>query len=148
MENSSLMNDVNGSEANKLYKGIFWITDSFDMASNRLYFKIPVTADGRIIESNKLNLNSRNKDNYNHRLVWNDLPAKITHNKEYNFYPRGRVEIRRGKAMIFANPVICTEELKDWCIDKFKLLTTNGIKRIIMIPDGSEHYKCFRDLYT
>lgn len=35
----------------------------------------------------------------------------ITHGKEYNYYPRGRVEIKGGKAVIYLNPALNSEEM-------------------------------------
>ena len=29
----------------------------------------------------------------------------------YNYFPRGRVELRHGKAVIYLNPTICTPEM-------------------------------------
>lgn len=129
----------------KLYKGIFWINDIDDWDAGQLIFRIPVTAMGEVIEPEKLDLNSRNVDNYNHRLLWETLPTKITHNKPYNYYPRGRVEIKRGKAVIYANPNICCDELVDLLVKRFGLNEENGIAEISLKPDGSEHYKCYLD---
>jgi len=137
-------------EDNTLYKGIFWIKDTNDYDSKLnefTYFQIPVDSEGNIAdEFDKIRLNSRNNDNYNHEQVWNSLNVKsITNNKKFNYYPRGRVEIRNGKAIIYCNPNICNDQLKDWIIDKFNLNSSNNIKKIVMIPDYSDHYKCHLD---
>ena len=34
------------------------------------------------------------------------FPHYITKNKPYNYYPRGRVEIKNGKVSIYMNPVL------------------------------------------
>ena len=129
----------------ELYKGIFWITDIDDWNAEQLMFRIPVTSMGEVIEPEKLDLNSRNVDNYNHRLLWESLPNKITHNKPYNYYPRGRVEIKRGKAIIYANPNICSDELIDLLVKRFGLNKENGITEVTLKADGSDHYKCYMD---
>ena len=103
----------------ELYKGIFWITDTENLGSGKLVFRIPVTPEGEIIEPEKLELNSKNEDNYNHKLLWASLPPKMTHNKAFNYYPRGRVEIKRRKATIYLNPNIATEEVLDFLIEEF-----------------------------
>lgn len=129
----------------ELYKGIFWITELDNRDAEQLIFRIPVTPAGKVIEPEKLDLNSKNVDNYNHRLLWEKLSKKITHNKPYNYYPRGRVEIKRGKAVIYANPNICCEELLISLADRFGLNEENGIVEIRLKPDGSDHYKCYLD---
>lgn len=130
---------------NELCKGIFWITDIANLNSEELIFRIPVTPEGEIIEPEKLDLNSKNEDNYNHRLHWASLPPKMTHNKAFDYYPRGRVEIRNKKAIIYLNPNIATDQVKGFIIEKFGLISENGIKRVTMHPDGSNHYKCHLD---
>ncbi|MBO7453528.1 MAG: hypothetical protein J6U54_24605 [Clostridiales bacterium] len=130
---------------NELYKGIFWITDIDDWNAEQLMFRIPVTSMGEVIEPEKLDLNSKNVDNYNHRLLWESLPNKNTHNKPYNYYPRGRVEIKRGKAVIYANPNICLDELINLLVKRFGLNKENGIMEVALKPDGSNHYKCYLD---
>lgn len=129
----------------ELYKGIFWITEVDDWSAEQLIFRIPVTPAGEVIEPEKLDLNSKNVDNYNHRLLWENLPTKITHNKPYNYYPRGRIEIKRGKAVIYANPNICCEELINLLTERFGLIEENGIVEVSLKADGSNHYKCYLD---
>lgn len=133
------------TEDRDLYKGIFWITDRDNVYANQLYFQILITPDGDVISPNLYHLNSKNGDNYNHKIVWSELSSRDTHNKPFNYYPRGRVEVNRGKATIYANPHICTDEVLDWIIDKFNLTKANGITKVVMNPDGSEHYKCHLD---
>ena len=139
-----IMNKIN--EDSQLYKGIFWITDLEDVDKNDLYFQIQVDFLGNIDPSvDRIRLNSKNNDNYNHKNLWNDLSSRQTHNKPFDYYPRGRVEITNGKAVIYANPNICTGEVVDWIKDKFNLTSHNGIKSVKIMPDYSEHYKCFLD---
>ena len=129
----------------ELYNGIFWITELDNRDAEQLIFRIPVTPAGKVIEPEKLDLNSKNVDNYNHRLLWEKLSKKITQNKPYNYYPRGRVEIKRGKAVIYANPNICCEELINLLVERFGLTKENGINEVNLKPDGSDHYKCYLD---
>lgn len=139
-----IMNKIN--EDSQLYKGIFWITDLDNISNNELYFQIPVDFLGNIDPSvDRIRLNSKNNDNYNHKNMWNDLSSRQTHNKSFDYYPRGRVEIMNGKAVIYANPNICTSEVVDWIKDRFNLTNHNGIKSVKVMPDHSEHYKCYLD---
>ena len=131
-------------ESFDLYKGIFWITDLEDIENNDLYFQIPCDLDGQII-NNELDLNAKTGTTYNHEKTWSKLSSKITSNKPFDYYPRGRVEINHGKVIIYLSPHIATSKVKEWIIDKFNLNSLNGIKSIRMITDGSNHYKCFLD---
>lgn len=72
---------------------------------------------------------SKNSENFNHKNAWRTLPKVVTDNKEYKFYPRGRAEIRNGKAIIFTNYL--TEELKQKIIDAFYLSAKSGIEQVI-----------------
>ena len=127
-----------------LCKGIFWINDTDDIGASELFFTIPCDSDGNVIDFD-IAFSSKSGDNFNHKNTWNTLDKKLTNNKKYDYYPRGRVEISNGKATIYANPNIANDDLKEWCIDKFNLYDSNGIKKVIIKPDHSKHYKCYLD---
>ena len=128
-----------------LSKGIFWIKDPDNISSSNLYFTVPCDVLGEPTFTDGLNLTAKCGTTFNHERTWKQLPNSITEGKTYNYYPRGRVEINHGKAIIYANPNIVNDELKEWCKDKFNLYPYNGIKSIRMVADGSEHYKCYLD---
>ncbi len=129
-----------------LYKGIFWITDMDDIEKNEMIYRIPVDPTGRIDDSfDRTKLNSKKQDNYNHKKMWESLNTKETRNKCFDHYPRGRVEISSGKAVIYATPCICTEQIMDFIRNSFELTGDNGIQKIVVKPDHSEHYKCYLD---
>ncbi len=137
------------TEDKTLYRGIFWITDIDNISSSKLYFQIPCDSNGVINDTNfniDFDKSSKGQDNYNHKKVWNTLSVKDTKGKPYNYFPRGRVEISNNKAIIYCSPHIVCDELKNWIIDKFNLTNYNGIKKIRVIPDYSEHYECYLDL--
>jgi len=54
---------------------------------------------------------SKSGENYNHKTEWAKLGRRVTGDRPYNYYPRGRVEIRNGKAVIFLNPVLDTDSV-------------------------------------
>ena len=37
----------------------------------------------------------------NHRRFWKTLPHSLTGGMSYNYFPRGRVELRHGKALVY-----------------------------------------------
>lgn len=135
-------------EDTQLYRGIFWIRDVDNVDKSELYFTIPCDFNGDINDPEfqiSSTMSSTGSDNYNHKKVWATLGGKYTGGKDFSYYPRGRVEISSGIAKIFHSPQIPQDELKQFVIDKFHLTQHNGIKKIKMIADGSEHYKCYLD---
>lgn len=132
----------------QLYRGIFWIPDVNNVRSSNLYFTIPCDVFGDINDPEfhiPDSMSSTGSDNYNHQRVWNSLDRRYTKGKPFNYYPRGRVEISNGVAKVFHSPRIPQDELRQFVIDKFNLTQHNGIKKIKMIADGSDHYRCYLD---
>ena len=129
----------------ELYKGIFWIVDLENLDNNRNYcFKIPSDVYGNPIDDN-LDLNAKRGSTYNHKLVWDRLSRKLTRGKQYNYYPRGRIEIHNGVAKIFLNGNINREDVVDFLISEFNIIPHNGVKNIKIIEDNSQHYLCYLD---
>lgn len=131
------------NEGSQLYRGIFWITDIDNPYNNQLYFQIPCNSDG--VDDNFDGYTSKNNSSHNHKNLWTTLCSKLTNNKPYNYYPRGRVEIAHGKATVYLSPHINIADIQDWIIDKFNLNEHNGINKVRFISDYSEHYKCYLD---
>ncbi len=44
----------------------------------------------------------------NHRRLWKTLPHSLTGGMSYSYFPRGRVELRHGKAVVYLYPSLCT----------------------------------------
>ncbi len=132
------VNDIKYDD--NLYKGVFWIVDRKNLEENDFYiFKILTDRDGNISASYD-DLNSKKGDNYNHRLTWQSLPKDLTHNKPYNYYPRGRIEIKNNTAKIFINPLLNDERIIDYIKSRFNL-NENTISEIRVLIDNSAHYK-------
>lgn len=91
-----------------------------------------------------------------HKDIWNKCKGKIK--KEWNYYPRGRVEIKRNKAVVYANPLcFASVNLKDMLRDKFNLYGvpiefkadnsahyTDGVLGVNNTMHKKEHSKCNR----
>ena len=115
-----------------------------DIYRNKDYcFTIPCDTSGDTI--NNEYGTSRTGETHNHEELWKNLPSKITHNKPFNYYPRGRVVIANGKATIWVNPNLYTNEVLDFIADVFHLTPYNGIQKINFKADNSEHYECYLD---
>ena len=70
-------------------RGLFWYVDG-----ELLCF--PVSGEEADMVSN------------NHRRFWETLPHSLTGGMPYNYFPRGRVELRHGKAVVYLHPSLCT----------------------------------------
>ena len=121
-------------------KGIFWIVDRKNLQNNEPYlFCIPDDSVGVPCFLTPIPpLNSKYGGNYNHKQTWETyVPAELRRDKPYNYYPRGRVEIKeKGKAKIFLNPDIATDEIIAYIIEKFRLQH----REVKVVADGSKHY--------
>ncbi len=104
-------------------KGIFWIIDGKLLA---------FPFDGEIHEGI-----AKSGDTYNHKLLWEHIKPC---SKAFDFYPRGRVDIKsEGRAVIYMNPNIGEEYIPE-IKNAFGLSSNPDIKY-----DYSNHYKCYLD---
>lgn len=86
--------------------------------------------------------NSKSGNSYNHKITWQQLPNKITNGKAFDYYPRGRVEIKRNKAIIWINEMLSDKNIINEIIREFGLSQLEDIEIKI---DGSMHYMCHFD---
>ncbi len=129
-----------------LKKGVFWITKPDSVFESAIFLALPCDPSGSFTDTCiDPKLLSKNGAALNHEKVWNTLEKSITGGKKFNYYPRGRVEIRRGKAVIYANQNIVSNDLKGWAVRTFHLTNANGILSVILKADGSNHYQCHLD---
>lgn len=115
-----------------LNKGVFWYIDGKIVSKK-------VVCDENGIATEECKYTSKSGDNFNHELEWEKLPRSITCNHPYNYYPRGRVEVKNGKVTVWINPtlediVILAKIKKEFGLD------TNDIPSVLKI-DNSEHYE-------
>ena len=120
-----------------LYRGVFWVRS----VSENDVIALRFLSD----ENGVLTDSGVNARDINHKRLWERLDSVVTGGVAYDFYPRGRVELRRGRALIFCSPHICTEQLKALMTELFGLTAENGIKEVILKADGSAHYRCELD---
>ena len=133
------------NESRELSKGVFWIKDP-DNPNDELTFPIPSGLDGETLDSSSV-IASGMADSgmtYNHRRIWDALPDGMTDGKPFDYYPRGRVEIRNGKARIFANPLLGNDACMRVIENAFGL-NGAGLDSVEFISDGSDHYKSHFD---
>ena len=135
----------------ELCSGIFWvIADSLDLEDYRLLaFTIPCDRNGKPLGIHAIELNAKSGGTYNHKKLWEsevkNNPAHKPYNKmDYNYYPRGRVEISNDKATIYLNPHIFETFIIADVEEQFGL-TPDNISTGGVVADGSSHYKCWMD---
>ncbi|MCL2185833.1 MAG: hypothetical protein FWB86_08295 [Treponema sp.] len=138
-------------EAKPLCSGIFWvISDYSDLSESKLLmFKIPCDSNGNPDNTHSIELNSKSGNTYNHKKLWesevkNNNEHRPYNKKDYNYYPRGRVEISNNRVVIYLNPHINEPDFINLIKHEFGLSACN-ISEVRIIADGSEHYWCFLD---
>lgn len=126
-----------------LYRGVFWVTDTALGSDSIIAVKFPCTSDGQLTDADSDTQAEHLQKEINHKKIWAQLPHKVTLGKPFDYYPRGRVEVRKGgKVLIFCSPYICTDKLKEAISNLFGLTEQNGIKGVTLKADGSAHYRC------
>lgn len=122
-----------------MYRGIFWIIDLDNLENNSNYlFKIETNENGDAIKY-PFPLNSKKGNDYTHSATWSLLPFNLTKNKPFDYYPRGRVEIKHKEVLLYINPILNNVRIieylkKEFCLDKVRIEL-----------DFHEHYKCHFD---
>ena len=134
------------------YQGIFWFTCSFVGEEERCDFSetellavaVPCVEGREEALPEGCVFNSRKGDAFTHRKTWAMLTGKRRELRGYdwNYFPRGRVEIRRGKAVIFMNPrILSCENFQEKLVERFHL---EGME-VRIAADCSRHYRCYGD---
>lgn len=120
-------------------KGIFWCRD-FDTNHPKLIIAA-VPCDKNGLTNETVAFSAKSGENFNHKAEWSKLDKSITQGKPFNYYPRGRVEIRNGRATIFLNPDIHSEPVLRRIFDAFEIAEHSGLKSTRIQRDGSRHYR-------
>jgi len=135
----------------QLCSGIFWVlSENNDLNDYKLLmFGIPCDSDGTPLNIQTIELNSKSGTTYNHKKIWesevkNNNEYKPYNRKDYDYYPRGRVEISNNRAVIYLNPYINKLDFIDEIKREFGLSSDN-IPDVRVNNDGSDHYRCFLD---
>lgn len=120
-------------------KGIFWCKDHDTDRPSLITIAVPCDING--FPNEVVAFSSKSGENFNHKAEWSKLPKSITQGKPFNYYPRGRVEIKNGKATVFLNPNIHTERIISKVRDTFEITENSGLKSVRIKGNGSRHYR-------
>ena len=115
-----------------MYKGIFWL------AGGKL-LTVKVLCDGNGAPLEAADFSAKSGENFNHRAEWARLPRSVTGGLPFDYWPRGRVEIKRGRATIFLHPSLNQEPVLRLIRSAFQLDVEIPIRAV---SDGSAHYRC------
>lgn len=127
---------------NQMYRGIFWLIKDENSEPFLLCKKILCDENGTLIH--EVQFSSKSGNNLNHKEEWRKFSQKITKGRPYNYYPRGRVEIRKRKVVIYLNPNLNLVSFIRLIQKEFELNCTN-LESIRVICDNSAHYRCSED---
>lgn len=128
------------SNENPCY-GIFWVlaeTESDIVAENVYAIKRSYSLDNNSCSALLFPMNK--EPVYNHKRTWETLPHKVTRGKSFDYYPRGRVELKNDKTTIWLNHNV--SDLIDAIKSEYRL---NSLSNVKLRVDGSSHYKCHFD---
>lgn len=78
----------------------------------------------------------------NHRRFWETLPHSLTGGMSYNYFLRGRVELRHGKAVVYLYPSLCTPGIDIRIRHAFSLPDE---MQVSFKADGSRHYRSIQE---
>ena len=90
------------------YYGIFWVlaeTESDIVAENLYAIKRSYSLDNNRCSALLFPMNT--KPVYNHKRIWETLPHKVTRGKAFDYYPRGRVELKNGRVSLTITNNFC-----------------------------------------
>ena len=80
-------------------KGLFWVVNHDANEPILITKSVECNADGTALEN--VEYTSKSGENFNHKIEWGKFGKEITKGKEYNYFPRGRVEINKGRITVF-----------------------------------------------
>lgn len=121
-------------------KGIFWCRNHRLDDPELIVITAECDQNGNTLQSG-VTFSSKSGDNFNHRTEWKKMDRKTTAGKPFDHWPRGRVEIRNGKATVYLNPELNREEIVEKVMQVFELQNSETIRSVRIISDGSSHYK-------
>lgn len=122
----------------RIKKGVFGVRNYSNDRAELIAVCVSCDKDGNAIEP--VEFSSKSGENFNHKLEWKKLKSSVTSGHSFDYYPRGRVEIKSSKAMVFLNPTINNEDITSMIIEKFGLSSVD-LTSVKFKSDGSRHYR-------
>lgn len=95
-----------------LYRGIFWYNPN---KHSLISVKVKCNENGEALEK------TDGFKELNHDVEWAKLPESVTLNHPYNYYPRGRVEIKNNEVTITLNSVLLKLDIQELILEVFEI---------------------------
>lgn len=115
-------------------KGIFWLAEN--EYGEEYLLTIAVTCDDHGQPLEDVAFSSKSGKNFNHKAEWEKLSPRLTRGKSFDYYPRGRVEIRAGKITVYCHPSLTQAPYRQWILKEFGIPEQSRF-----VADGSAHYQ-------
>jgi len=113
------------------YKGIFWLVNE-ELVS----VKVPCDPQGKPLEPVTFSLKSG--ENFDHQTEWEKFPLELTQGKSFDYYPRGRVEIKNCKVTVYCHPKLTQNPYRGMIFREFN---TRGVPYTQFVVDGLSYYE-------
>jgi hypothetical protein len=124
-------------------KGLFWLIPDEHGEQKLLTFAFACDNNGVLTETHPA-YNSRKGDSFTHERSWAMASADASReirSKAWNYYPRGRVEIKNNRVIVYCNPgILDWEKFCYTILGEFDLYRVNDVV-IEFKADGSKHYE-------
>ncbi len=120
-------------------KGIFWYVSGGEDGPGLVTVSVKCSPDGTALEP--CGYSSKSGDGFNHRAEWTKMGRDVTGGHPFDHYPRGRVEIRNGKATVYLSPYFMENGLFGLIYKEFGLDEPGALKSVALKADGSRHYR-------
>lgn len=124
-------------EDDTYWEGVFWIiADSVEDIFND---KFSIIGDKVLVDYNGKLQQQYNSSYWTHKQIWDKTYKAKYNNVPYNYYPRGRVVIRNGKAWINLPREVYLPQIIDAVVAEYNL---NKLQIEHSVKDDSEnqHY--------
>lgn len=132
-----------------VYNKIIVYCDADGNALEELYYSDKF--ESRIIRPKAPAYSSKSGENFNHKIEWEKIICCTEEDKHnlklpFNYYPRGRIEVKRGKVKIFAGSAVVSNDNYREAICQAFFYKCNR-KDITWIADDSSHYSYVSEEY-
>lgn len=114
-------------------KGMFWLI--INRSGEEQLLTVKVSCDGMGTQLVPVEFSSKSGENFNHQVERAKLSPRLTQGKSFNYYPRGRVEVKSGKVTVYCHPELTQPPYRDWIIEEFEIPEQSRY-----VADGSAHY--------
>ena len=115
-------------------KGIFWLTKN--RSGEEQLLTVKASCDDMGTPLVPVEFSSKSGENFNHQAEWAKLSPRLTQGRTFDYYPRGRIEIKNGRVTVYCHPELTQLPYRNWIVEEFDI--PEGSR---FVADGSVHYR-------